>query len=95
MAPFVTQKKKKAARTHEQRKLSKANSDAMWADIESGRMKYIKIIESLAEKYNMYVIFCFVQLKLTQSHTKVSRLDVGSDVSRWQAPKEKPICWCF
>ncbi|KAG2113287.1 hypothetical protein BD769DRAFT_1673829 [Suillus cothurnatus] len=73
MAPFVTQKKKKAARTHEQRKLSKANSDAMWANIESGRMKYIKIIESLAEKYNMSADWMSGQMYLGGKLLKRSR----------------------
>ncbi|KAG2087518.1 uncharacterized protein F5147DRAFT_527619, partial [Suillus discolor] len=54
----------KAVRTHEQRKLSKANSDAMWTDIESGRMKYLKIIESLSEKHNMSVDWMSGQMYL-------------------------------
>ncbi|KAG2103698.1 uncharacterized protein F5147DRAFT_554864, partial [Suillus discolor] len=54
----------KAVRTHEQRKLSKANSDAMWANIESGRTKYLKIIESLSEKHNMSVDWMSGQMYL-------------------------------
>lgn len=53
-------KKKKAVRTNEQRKMSKANSAAMWDEIAAERAVYLDTIKHLTEKYHTYIVIQFI-----------------------------------
>ncbi|KAG0705261.1 hypothetical protein DFH29DRAFT_873274 [Suillus ampliporus] len=76
-------KKKKAVRTNEQCKMSKANSEAMWDEIAAERAVYLNTIKHLTEKYHTSLEWMSGQMYLGGKLQKKNCSRNGHDTVVW------------